>query len=119
MVPNDEALMRSMYGVIVRMLAHVYVPESATYDETVDTVDTVDYVQDIIELNETASLVNANSYAFYAGCESQAWFLLFPPSFSLRYLHPTSVSYGLLAWFLTLRFSSSSRLHELAYGVSV
>ena len=102
--------------MIVRMLAHVYVPESVKYDEDVDTVD---YVQDVIELNETASLVNANSYALYAGCESQAWFLLFPPSFSLRYLHPTSVSYGLHAWFLTLRFSSSSRLHELAYGVSV
>ena len=82
MVPNDEALIRSMYGSIVRMLAHVYVPESVRHDETVDVL------QDVIELNETASLVNANSYALYASCESQAWFLLFP-GHPLRYVTHT------------------------------
>ena len=115
-MPNDEALVQSMYGSIVRMLAHVYVPESVQYDETVDNV------QDVIELNETASLVNANNYALYASCESQAWSLLptpLLPFFSLRDLHHTSVSYRLHAWSLTLNFSSPSRLHELAYGVSV
>ena len=82
MVPNNEALTRSMYGVIVRMLAHVYVPESVKYDETVDNV------QDVIELNETASLANANNYALYAGCESQPWFLLFPPILFVTLLTP-------------------------------
>ena len=114
MVPNDEALIRSMYGVIVRALAQVYVPESVKYDETVD------FVQDVIELNETASLANANNYALYAGCKFQACFLLFLLSLSLRYyLHPTLFSYELHAWILTPSFSISSPLHELAYGVSV
>lgn len=70
--PNDEALIRSMYGTVVNMLAHVYVPESLDYGNSV--VEEVIDVQDAIELNATASLVNANSYALYAACE---WALVF------------------------------------------
>ena len=65
--PNDEALIRSMYGTVVNMLAHVYVPESLDYGNSV--VEEVIDVQDAIELNATASLVNANSFALYAACE--------------------------------------------------
>ena len=47
-------------------------PESLDYGNSV--VEEVIDVQDAIELNATASLVNANSYALYAACE---WALVF------------------------------------------
>lgn len=62
--PNDEALIGSMYGTVVHMLANVYVPESLDYGNSV--VEQVNDVQDAIELNATESLVNANNYALYA-----------------------------------------------------
>ncbi|KAF6237495.1 hypothetical protein HO173_004385 [Letharia columbiana] len=65
--PDDEALIRSMYGSVVHMLAHVYVPESLDYGNSV--VQEVDGVQAAIELNATESLVTASNYAFYAAGE--------------------------------------------------
>ena len=95
MVPNDETLMRSMFGSIVRILAHIYVPESLDYGNSY--VETVDNVQDVIELNETASLVNANNYGFYASGKLWGW-SLFPFSFSTNHLHlPTVGSHALVS----------------------
>lgn len=53
-----------MYGSVVHMLAHVYVPGSLDFGNSV--VKEVDGVQAAIELNATEGLVNANNYAFYA-----------------------------------------------------
>lgn len=78
--PNDEALIRSMYGTIVHMLANVYLPGSLDYGNSV--VEQVNDVQDAIELNETESLVNANNYALYAACELP----FFPPLFSISFV---------------------------------
>ncbi|KAL9135213.1 MAG: hypothetical protein Q9175_003597 [Cornicularia normoerica] len=65
--PNDEALIRSMYGSIVHMLVNVYLPESLDYGNSV--VEEVINVQDAVALNATESMVNANNYALYAGGE--------------------------------------------------
>ena len=65
--PNDVALVASMYGTVVRLLAHVYLPETLDYGNSV--VEQVENVQDAIELSAAASLGNANSYALYAGGE--------------------------------------------------
>lgn len=65
--PNDEALIRSMYGSIVHMLVNVYLPESLDYGNSV--VEEVNNVQDAVALNATESMVNANNYALYAGGE--------------------------------------------------
>ena len=68
-VPNDDALIRSMYSAVVRMLVNVYLPESLAYGRS-----KVKAVQDVIELNETASLLNANTYGLYAGGKCGAEF---------------------------------------------
>ena len=65
--PNDESLIRSMYGVVLHTLVNVYVPASLDYGNSV--VREVINVQEAIELNATQSLVNANNYALYAACE--------------------------------------------------
>ncbi len=80
--PNDEALLRSMYGAVVKMLTNVYLPATLDYGNSV--VEEVRDVQDAIELSAAESLVNAYSYAFYAGGESCLFFL----TFSLPSLYP-------------------------------
>ena len=64
-----------MYGTVVRVLTHVYVPASLDHGNSV--VEGANFVQDAIELNETESLVNANSYALYASGESGLLFFFF------------------------------------------
>ncbi len=72
--PNDEALLRSMYGSVVKMLTNVYLP--ATLDHGDSMVEEVGNVQDAIELGAAGSLANAYNYAFYAGGESWLFFSL-------------------------------------------
>lgn len=80
--PNDEALIGSIYGTVVHMLANVYVPESLDYGNSV--VEQVNDVQDAIELNATESLVNANNYALYAACEWLFFFWVFSSVSSIQ-----------------------------------
>lgn len=57
--PNDEALIRSMFGAVLHALVHLYVPASLDYGNSV--VREVMNVQDAIELNTSQSLVTANN----------------------------------------------------------
>ncbi|KAM0802040.1 hypothetical protein BDR22DRAFT_846297 [Usnea florida] len=75
--PNDEALIRSMLGVVLHTLVNVYVPASLNYGNS--PAQEVVNVQDAIELNTTQSLVNANNYALYAACEFFMARFSFPP----------------------------------------
>lgn len=102
--PNDEALLRSMYGTVVNMLTHVYLPETLDYGNSV--VEEVSNVQDAIELSATRSLRNANNYALYAACK---WLLSFPGILGHVAYSVSDSGFN----------SNSSRMFELAGRVSV
>lgn len=63
LVPDTPVLTTNMFSVVIHELVHVYAPAlTAIENVTVETYN----VQKAVDLDATASLANANNYAFYA-----------------------------------------------------
>lgn len=66
--PNNDALMRSQFAAVLHELVHLYNPfEEEGFKETY-------LIQDLVDLNATDSLQNAQNYVAYAaaiqaGCD--------------------------------------------------